>query len=439
MKSGCWKIPLLALTALGLVVYVTCQVKRRLAMVPLKDAELVNQAVGSFLIGLPKGAKIEAWNQQGYKPGYNQILAIPGITPSEFEAGVKKRIKELKEAPHAEGGSMLIREVPLGVPNSKMLMFWEDATVKDKVAKAEAYSYKSGCLFQINTEFLMDLTHQERTIREFESICRSLRQRRPDEIPAEPGICYENAFLANDPTIDKDYMERIMVDISWKQRPDIQISLSIFSNKDMLDPPLLKRVTPDKVGCMRARDRNVGLLEGQELLERVTEADGRLGHVFTWDSRGKPHSWDCPSMQLSMMTGSNDHSSSLSDHDALKLWDAILDSIRLRPTKSETPGTSISPNDPASSPGSAPIVPLKPKAALGVRVQDGQRCPQSGIWECDQANNLAGHWKSFREGEELPSALLPGQTGLLARIKGTHDDKVVPTTWTLVRYPEQDG
>jgi hypothetical protein len=74
---------------------------------------------------------------------------------------------------------------------------------------------------------------------------------------------------------------------------------------------------------------------GEEHLERVKEGNGTHGHLFVWETQGRANfQYEYPQIRLDMTTGNGKkgpENSSLSDEDALKLWDAIVDSIRWRP------------------------------------------------------------------------------------------------------------
>ena len=59
-------------------------------------------------------------------------------------------------------------------------------------------------------------------------------------------------------------------------------------------------------------------------------------------------------------------------------------------------------------------------------------CP----WTCAHGGNLGGAERVFREGEEVPAAVLEAHRGWLGRILGRPAETVVDTVWTLAGYPE---
>ena len=69
----------------------------------------------------------------------------------------------------------------------------------------------------------------------------------------------------------------------------------------------------------------------------LPEANGTEGHLFIWETPGKANRWDLPQIRIELATGSGQTDSSLSDADALALWDLLLGSWRWRPTQPATP------------------------------------------------------------------------------------------------------
>lgn len=160
------------------------------------------------------------------------------------------------------------------------------------------------------------------------------------ELPKSPGTCFDEFILLDAP--DRDISEIVMATGVWPARPDVKFHISIIDNGPTLDRPLLTRLRMYRSvtgrGVLRARERKVGELQGEEFLERVREEDGAEGHLFIWEAQGLPDRWDRPQTRLSMSTGNGAEAkgwSSLSDEDALRLWDRFVDSWRWRPGASD--------------------------------------------------------------------------------------------------------
>ena len=232
----------------------------------------------------------------------------------------------------------------------------------------------------------------------------------------------------------KWHSELVMVDIAWKERPDVRFSFCAFGNGEMLDPPLLERLkdagSDPGEKKLRSGSRTVGSFQGEEHLTRVREKNHTEGHFFVWESQGLPFDPYNPQLRLDMTTGDGPHgaeNASLSDQDALRLWDAIVSSIRIRPTVKTTTGPGVA----------AAAVPTRPRAALGTRLKSGERCTQTGTWACAHGGNLGGVKHTFVEGEELPAAVLDTHRGWFGKLVGRPEETVMDTVRTLEGYLDE--
>ncbi|KAF1712526.1 hypothetical protein CSC70_03160 [Pseudoxanthomonas kalamensis DSM 18571] len=89
---------------------------------------------------------------------------------------------------------------------------------------------------------------------------------------------------------------------------------------------------------LRKGKRNIGPIRAEEYLIAAS-ANGERSYGFKWESQGKDDSLASPTLSLELNVlerGEGDDGNPPppafeSDEEALELWDAILDSIRLRP------------------------------------------------------------------------------------------------------------
>lgn len=179
----------------------------------------------------------------------------------------------------------------------------------------------------------------------------SLRLREPDEVPNEPGFCVEHAFIA-----DKLYVRQEMTNagIYLPSVPDVTFSIS--SNKNAYSDysqdefekmkrdelPLLARVEQAKKDqgsrypsrtLLREGKRDVQHWHGEESL--IRRNDG--AHDFEWGFVGTPKDVANPSeLSVNMYTkvGHNTvgaaKAASLSDDEAVALWDRLLAGLKFR-------------------------------------------------------------------------------------------------------------
>ncbi len=180
---------------------------------------------------------------------------------------------------------------------------------------------------------------------------KSLRLRSQDEVPVESGYCIEHGFMASSFYGDQ---EMVNVGISIPSLPDV--SFSVSSNKDAygdytpeefekIQRPklsLLARIQaakddqgfmyPDRT-VLREGKRNVQHWHGEESL--IKRKDGT--HDFEWALVGTPRDVANPSDFSAQMYTKVEHntvgaakSASLSDDEAVALWDKLLSGLKFR-------------------------------------------------------------------------------------------------------------
>jgi hypothetical protein len=166
-------------------------------------------------------------------------------------------------------------------------------------------------------------------------------------------------------------------------------------------------------------------LNGYEALSRTPEQpDMRSIHDFVMDFTGVVGDAYKPYADIRMQTGVADNLAgavkpSLTDEEAVAVWDAITSTIRVRPT-------NATPN--------APTAPRKP---LGERVATGQPCPQSGWWQpSEPAAALALPRQRIKAGATMPMAVAAAQPTPGNEHKGEQPKHEIAAVWQLVAYEE---
>ena len=211
-------------------------------------------------------------------------------------------------------------------------------------------------------------------------LVRGLRARDNTEIPTAPGVCIDHGFVAD---ATGNFQEIFGAGIDLPSLPDV--SFSILSNKDATtdgDPGLIERhydamgkVTPTGVTRLQLGKREVNGWKGEQVLLRHDGFEkGVFAHEFLWASIGKSGSALNPaSVDIQLNTGVRANRtlaqpSSLTDEEALALWNRLLDGLRFRvnapPTQTGAPVTVRS-GEPTPLTGlwRAALPPDHPKAA----------------------------------------------------------------------------
>ncbi len=132
-----------------------------------------------------------------------------------------------------------------------------------------------------------------------------------------------------------------------------------------------------------------------------------------------------PLMSFELSTGHSQPGttvdSSLTDAQALVLWDKMLSSLRVRPVVAVKP-VAVAP----------------PQVALGTWAKANEVCPQTGWWECTDGDKgiaiLGGRQQYYRAGEAMAQAIQLMPTTPWQRMTGqqpTFTSKI-PSSWKLV-------
>lgn len=281
------------------------------------------------------------------------------------------------------------------------------------------------------------LMHQDYDARLFNDVAKHLRLRGDDEIPAEPGTCIAGGFLP----ISLEY-ERVTIGVRLKEFPDVHLSVEVHKNQDRLDEGgrlelMLKdgeesakrRGNGDayaRIKTFRRGDMQLGVLKGYEMVARKPAyKDDTDAHEFRFQSLGAVHDPLQPRLDIRLDTGVKNNRTartapSITDEEAIALWDKLIGTIRVRQT--------------ADAKQSQPI---PAKVPLGKLTATGDLCTQKGWWQCVEGDNIeGGRRRHFVEGESLPHVVLLGKPNLWQRLSGNRPKHTTTTVWKLVDYDD---
>jgi hypothetical protein len=410
-------------------------------------SETQTYCFGRFLIDLPKAAEI---NGQRYEYMFGAIET--GRTPPKenmyqdgFVEMMKTREADLRAGKHEEKFSFSEARNVSTAERAKIFKLSKAFTIiKGTTYGFEAYRSNGEVLFSMKeTAFGADKI--DSVLQRLETrLLPNLRARKPNEIPGEPGFCIEKGFIADDGKIPQ--YEKAELSFRFKEWPDVRVSVYSRTNGDKVEEPLLTRrakkpfpvefaEAAKQVKVLRKGERNVGPHRGEEMLETYPSGEGYSVHKFVWDARGRSHSWSDPVLFVDFATGANPAPGprmvrpSLTDQQAIKLFDTIVNSIRLRPT---TPGKTSDAGDP-NSPSPAPK-----RLPLGTKVSSLRSCPETGVYECPPgAPGVAERRMYIKQYQPMPGAFVMQPKRGIAGFFGGQESNEVETTWTLVAYEQK--
>ena len=406
---------------------------------------------GRFLIDLPKAAEV---NGQAYEFMFGKIEVERFPKGEEaFVQKMKEREEELKAAVKtARKGEYILTTTHLsGRPDAKI--FVTSRTVYGDTANGfELYRYSSSALFSMKGK-AFDPAKFSSVLRDMETkLIPNLRHRRAaggghaEETPTEPGFCIEKGVIADDGKTPQ--YEKAELNFRFKEWPDVIVSVYARTNGDKLEESLLSRIekpfpiefadAAKSIKVLRKGKHAVNQHQGEEVLDALPTGQGYFVHDLVWDVPGEPRSIFVPHIHLELKTGNGRSVNqrymrpSLTDKQAIELYDAIVNSIRLRPT---TPGkTSAADPDPTDDNGSAKRLPL------GTKVSSLRSCPESGIYECaSDAPGVTERRVFIAQGRPMPSTFMMAPKRGVAHFFGAHEEKEVETTWTLAAYAKEQA
>ena len=275
-----------------------------------------------------------------YKVRGNKIQPMPGEVPSTLKSRVDRREAELRGAKHETQGSMFVRRVPL--VNGSEILFSCSLPYSEVMLQSDVYlvADKSDDVFQYGGDVSPDRV--EIALRHATGLADNIRSRSDDEIPSGPGFCIDKGFIAG-----SEYRsERFEVGVTLPEHPNafINIDASTGAEQDRLlervDRFLLLAVGQRLTGLdvLRKRERDVGPIQAEEYATAAS-GNGQRVYAFAWESQGKNKSLseqnisaDLHVLEQSVVTERTPYLPAFqSDEEALQLWDAIIESIRLRP------------------------------------------------------------------------------------------------------------
>ncbi|MDR3086339.1 MAG: hypothetical protein LBU45_00050 [Azoarcus sp.] len=377
---------------------------------------------GRYLVDIPDELKFK----EGGATYQGAIIKIEKTTLSDFNAKVEKVLNDLKEGNRAVDGYKLKDEIEIG--DRERILVGHDDVFGSTVYRLDTFKLDRGIAF-ITSESPYSEKKIEKWINLVSAYIRNVRFRPHDEIPKEPGFCFPNGFVADGN--GAEWMEMTNLAFRLRNHPDVRIRIeSMLLPKKQ--PTLLERFNssnfearfPGKLKIERVGKLSVNGIPGEEVLGHFPSEDhAGEAHNFIWEAPGETHSILKPYIQLGVTTGEgvpgvSAAASSIETREVLRIYDAIVKTIRLRPTEAK--------------PADAKPVGEQSRLPLGTRVASWQPCPQAGLWECEPPQVEGARRRLFQTGQRLPPVTVPDARSLWQRLRGQPAKCAIDTVWTLV-------
>ena len=193
----------------------------------------------------------------------------------------------------------------------------------------------------------------QREITHINTVATRLRGRADDEVPSEPGSCIDGGFVAGPAEF-----ENVTLGVRLSEFPDVHFSIRVSKNLlylsevSELESRLKRgeqaaRLEGDgafyaRIKFFRRAPRKLGAWNGFEALARKpARKDASESHEFLCYSIGALNDTLQPVLDVQLDTGVQGNSSagkppSITDEEAVALWDKLLGSLRPRPAGPKT-------------------------------------------------------------------------------------------------------
>jgi hypothetical protein len=314
---------------------------------------------GRYAIQVPQEAKLN-WGSATYR---SRIEVIDG----GLDASKRQIIDDIAKLKWDDETAEITYNNEGPIKNSWQIRYYKSRAGKELgLHMFKTYVNKGDLTFMYRDSVNKNGTEDSAATQQAER-ATSLRLLSLDEIPNEPGFCVEHAFMSGNGYSDQ---EMVSAGIYLPSLPDV--TFSINSNKDAYGdyPPaefektkraklsLLARIAQAKedqgIGypsrtLLREGKRNVQHWRGEESL--IRRKDG--AHDFEWALVGTPRDVANPSEFSARMYTKVEHdtvgaakAASLTDDEAVALWDKLLSGLKFRvKVPGAPPGSYFLPSD----------------------------------------------------------------------------------------------
>ncbi|MGV2865971.1 T6SS immunity protein Tli4 family protein [Achromobacter sp. AGC39] len=345
----------------------------------------ITHCFGRYVIDLPANAVI--------RPSY-RLWGDPLKWMTERASALgdvlAARERDLKAQPHQKSnGSLFLRRIAFGPDAMGLSSWYADYSLEAYRLEIYAVAQPAGRILRL--EHLVSPDREEMTFGYVRNWTSNLRSREALEIPTDPGFCIDGAFIAG----SAFQVESFRIGVTFPNHPGAQFLFRSSTGAE--ENRLLERMGGFLMGVaklvagmstLRKGERNIGPIQAEEYATAGSQEGQRL-YSFTWESQGKDDSITEPNLaaQLGVLERNRDNQGNppppafASDAEAVALWDAIVESIRLRP-------------------GAAGASSSQGTANTGMTAASGTPCPWPGIWTCDGAAQEPE--QTFMHGQILP-------------------------------------
>ncbi|WP_158904514.1 T6SS immunity protein Tli4 family protein [Burkholderia sp. L27(2015)] len=280
------------------------------------------------------------------------------MTLKDYQAAMDARSKELNSTKSRFGHQFLYADTTVGgVPGSRFFISQGDPDVLSPATRViESYKWDRGYQIKLQIEG-SDFTHPDQTndpvvkllpnkndvpnkARAVGYLLDKIRGRMEDEIPTEPGFCFAGGFMPGRATDQ----ENVTVQFVLPDKHDVSFELltnsAIQETTTLLDRSAAINASFAQSGDRTIRKGAVALpgMQAEEWLSAGLTFANIQGQDLTLEANSKIGSAQTPFLTLNMDNGGlrlrgedSPEKASLTEAEAVALWDAVSRTLRPRP------------------------------------------------------------------------------------------------------------
>jgi hypothetical protein len=298
---------------------------------------------GRYAIEVPQEAELV--------PGSFSFSSDIEILAGNLEDARRLADEKIKKLKWEEDTAEITYNGPGPIDESWQIRYFQDKYKKERNdVFFDTYISKGGFIFALGDATEKGETESTVIARQLAQ-AKSLRLRAAEEVPTEPGFCIDHGFMPGDQYGDQ---ETATAGIYLPSLPDVTFSVS--SNKDAyadFDKAEFEQTERDKLSLL-ARIKGAQTIQGALYPKRHVLREGKRDvqhwkgeeslirrpdgvHDFEWALVGTPRDVANPSeFGATMFTKVEDNmvgaakKASLSDDEAVALWDKLLSGLKFR-------------------------------------------------------------------------------------------------------------
>lgn len=302
--------------------------------------------VGRFLVDVPTEAQVV------YGPA-EVPYSVMSYRESNMEKMIVKKLSELeKDKPYVYGAlaksDSMVGKVEDGILPEQKIVFGISPS-SFAFYNISSYTQVGDDVFVQDAEAMSSPQQYRQIVHELNSMSPLFSSRSEEHVPSEAGVCIENGFIRD---ADRPMYEKVSLGVKLFSFPDIHLSI-LATNKDILvaSDALEPRVKQGEqllksqghgawyslVKKLREGQRSIGGWQGFEFLARMPSQElAGESHEFAFLSQGEPGNPYLPVLDIELQSGVHDNKigtirPSVTDEEAVMIWDRITSSIRVRP------------------------------------------------------------------------------------------------------------